>query len=61
MPKSKPAPVVFDLTSPEFVKQFKKAAKAFTRRATRSKEAALKVLVDEGICTPTGRLTKNYC
>lgn len=49
-----------DPRSPNFSRDFAIAAKAFTRRATRSPEAARKVLVAEGILTPSGRLSKNY-
>ena len=42
------------------VESFRKAAKSFTARATTSKAAAMKVLVEEGIYTKTGRLSKNY-
>lgn len=51
---------VWDINSPDAVERFREAAEAFTKAATRSREAAMKVLVDEGIYTPTGRLTKNY-
>jgi hypothetical protein len=60
VPKKKPAPAFIDITSPEFVKRFQKAAKAFTRRATRSKQAARETLIAEGIYTRSGRLSKNY-
>ncbi len=49
-----------DLTSAEAVRRFQKAAEDFTREATRSKEAALKVLVEAGIYTKSGKLTRNY-
>jgi hypothetical protein len=49
-----------DLNSVEAVRRFQKAAEDFTREATRSKEAALKVLVEAGIYTKSGKLTKNY-
>jgi hypothetical protein len=49
-----------DPRSPNFSRDFAIAAKAFTRKATRSPEAAHAVLVKEGILTPTGRLTKHY-
>jgi len=49
-----------DPRSESFTRDFKRAAKAFTRKATQSPEHALAVLVEEGIYTPTGRLTKNY-
>jgi hypothetical protein len=49
-----------DPRSDTFTRDFKRAAKAFTRKATQSPEHALAVLVEAGIYTPTGRLTKNY-
>ena len=51
----------FELSSPEAVERFRKAAEAFTTRSTKSQAAALKVLVDEGIYTKSGKLTKRYC
>lgn len=39
---------------------FRKAAKAFNLRATKSQAIARKVLIDEGICTKSGKLTKRY-
>lgn len=60
MAKSKFQPTSVNFMSAETVKVFKKAAKAFTRRATRSKEAAIQTLVAEGIYTRTGKPTKNY-
>ena len=50
----------FELSSPEAVERFRKAAKAFTTRSTKSQAAARKVLVDEGIYTKSGKLTKRY-
>lgn len=44
----------------DFARNFALAAKAFTRKATRSRKAVRAVLVSEGIVTPTGKLTKNY-
>jgi hypothetical protein len=49
-----------DPRSPSFTREFKQAARAFTKKATQSPEHALAVLVEMGIYTPTGRLTKNY-
>ena len=49
-----------DLTTPEAVEWFRKAAADFTREALRSKESALKALVDSGIYTKSGKLTKTY-
>jgi hypothetical protein len=41
-------------------KRFRKAATAFAKKATASKETARKTLVEMGIYTPSGKLTKNY-
>jgi hypothetical protein len=49
-----------DPRSPTFTRDFKRAAKAFTKKATQSPETALAVLIEAGIYTRTGRLTKNY-
>jgi hypothetical protein len=49
-----------DPRSDTFTRDFKRAAKAFTRKATQSPEHALAVLVEMGIYTPNGKLTKNY-
>jgi len=55
----RPRPLL-DPRSPTFTRDFKRAAKAFTRKATQSPETALAVLVEAGIYTRSGRLTKNY-
>ena len=52
--------VLLDLNTPEAVERFRKAAKAFTARATKSQEIARQVLVKEGIYTKAGKLTKHY-
>jgi hypothetical protein len=49
-----------DLNSLEAVEHFRKAAAEFMKKAGRSKESALKALVESGIYTKSGRLTKNY-
>jgi|GEM_PF-2423317 len=49
-----------DPRSDSFTREFKRAAQAFTRKATQSPEHALAVLVEMGIYTPAGKLTKNY-
>ena len=49
-----------DLTTPEAVEQFREAAEEFTKRGTRSKAAAMKVLIEAGIYTEAGKLSKNY-
>ena len=51
---------VLDPRSPTFSRDFRRAAKAFTKRATASPEAARAVLVKEGILTRSGKLSKNY-
>jgi hypothetical protein len=55
---AKPGPT--DLNTREAVEQFRKAAEEFTKKATRSRESAMKVLVEAGIYTKSGKLTKNY-
>jgi len=49
-----------DLSTREAVERFRKGAEEFTRKATRSKESAMKVLVESGIYTESGKLSKNY-
>jgi len=49
-----------DLNTPQAVERFRKAAKAFTLRATKSQKRARQVLIDEGIYTKSGKLTKRY-
>lgn len=49
-----------DLSTPQAIERFRKAAKAFNARTTKSRASALQVLVDEGIYTKTGKLTKRY-
>ncbi len=49
-----------DLTTREAVERFREAAADFTSEALRSKESALKALVESGIYTKSGKLTKNY-
>lgn len=51
---------MLDISSPEALSLFEKAAKEFTRKATRSKAAAMKVLIAEGMYTKAGNLTKRY-
>lgn len=52
--------ILLDPRSPSFSRNFRRAAREFTKRATASPEAALAVLVKEGILTPSGRLSRNY-
>jgi hypothetical protein len=60
VPQTKNPPSTVDFISPAIVKRFQSAAKTFTFRVTRSKRTATKALVDEGIYTTKGKLTKNY-
>jgi hypothetical protein len=39
---------------------FEKVMKEFTREASKSKESARDTLINEGIYTKSGRLSKNY-
>jgi hypothetical protein len=48
-----------DINSPEFMKRFRAAVKRFDARA-KTPEAALAILVKEGIYTKKGNLTKKY-
>jgi hypothetical protein len=50
----------FDINSVTVLNHFREVAARASRRSLKSKNAARKVLVSEGIVTPTGRLTKNY-
>jgi hypothetical protein len=52
------APV--DIGSCEALDRFRKAAKAFTKQATQSRDTARHVLISEGIYTTSGKLAKNY-
>jgi hypothetical protein len=52
--------VTTDLNSREAVEHFRKVAEEFTRRGARSKESAMKVLVESGIYNESGELSKNY-
>jgi hypothetical protein len=56
----KRSPAQLDLNSPEALERFRKAAKAFTLQACKSQASARKVLIDAGIYTKSGKLTKNY-
>jgi len=49
-----------DIGTREALDRFRKAAEAFTARATQSRETARLVLISEGIYTKSGRLAKNY-
>ncbi len=59
--KNKPsARIPADLTSREAVERFREATVEFTRKATRSRESAMQVLVEAGIYTKSGKLAENY-
>lgn len=49
-----------DPRSPSFSRDFRRAAQAFTKKATAAPETARAVLVKEGILTASGKLSKNY-
>jgi len=49
-----------DLSSREAVESFREVAAEFTKKWTRSKKSAMKVLVESGIYTASGKLSKNY-
>jgi len=49
-----------DPRSPTFSRDFRRAAEAFTKKATATPETARAVLVKEGILTSSGKLSKNY-
>ncbi len=49
-----------DLNSREAVERFREASAEFMKKAMRSRESAMKVLVEAGIYTKSGKLTKNY-
>lgn len=55
--KSQPSATV---NTAKDVERFRKVADAYTARVTKSKESARKALVDLGIHTKSGKLTKNY-
>lgn len=40
--------------------RFRKASKAYAKEATQSQEKARQVLIELGIYTPKGKLTKRY-
>ncbi|MBV8630735.1 MAG: hypothetical protein JOZ83_07415 [Silvibacterium sp.] len=42
------------------IEEFRKAARQFTKKATRSRKAALKTLIDAGFFTPKGNPRKPY-
>jgi hypothetical protein len=58
--KKNGAGTAVDIGSPGALDRFRKAAKAFTARTTRSRDAARQVLISEGIYTKSGKLAKNY-
>ena len=42
------------------VKEFRKAARSYTKKVTRSRKTARKALVDAGFLTPKGNPRKQY-
>lgn len=54
------APTRSKMKQPKDVVEFKRALNAYVRKATSSTEAANKAMMDMGIHTRTGKLTKNY-
>ncbi len=59
--KKKPVKrVITDLSSREALAEFLKAADEYDAKATRSKESALKALIDSGIYTKSGKLSKHF-
>ncbi|HEX4079102.1 MAG TPA: hypothetical protein VHX61_09545 [Rhizomicrobium sp.] len=50
----------FHLKSSATAARFRAAAKRYTKKATKSRAAAVKTLQREGILTPKGRLSKHY-
>lgn len=52
----------FDVNDPKTLQQlqFKKAANVLTARSTRTKAAARRSLVSEGILTKSGKISKKY-
>lgn len=61
MKKKAPAAVTtIDFNSRKDLEWFRKAAKAYSAEARKDPAAARQLLIDEGIYTPSGRLSKNY-
>lgn len=58
--KSRPLSYHIDLSSPEFLKEFRRTAAAFNKKHNATPATALKQLVKEKVLTPTGRFTKHY-
>ena len=49
-----------DFDSPEAVERFREAAATLTTELTASKASAKRILIEEGIYSESGELTKNY-
>lgn len=47
-------------TAKDEVERFRKAAEAYSKRVLRSRETARKALVELGIYTKSGKLTRHY-
>jgi hypothetical protein len=58
--KKNGAGFILDLSSREAFEQFCKAADAFDAKYGRSRAAARRIMVAEGLITKSGRLTKHY-
>jgi hypothetical protein len=52
--------IVVNIGSRKALERFRRAAKAFTARATQSRDSARQILIAEGIYTKAGKLAKNY-
>ena len=50
----------WDFNSRECLELFRKAAKESSAKATKSQATARQVLINDGIITKSGKLTKNY-
>jgi len=61
MSKRRPTVVSrFDINDPDLLSKFKKAAKRLSAVTLKSKASARAALIEDGIITKSGRLTKNY-
>lgn len=59
-PKFKGLSGRLDMDSPATATAFRLAAEAYTKKATKTRAAALETLQREGILTKSGKLTKRY-
>ena len=51
---------LFDLSDPQLLVKFRRAASDYSARSLKSKRTAKAALIRDGILTKKGRLTKNY-